>query len=67
MDYDFYTTNEDCEKCDCSRVVDISTEYEDHQWECDKGHNIEGQLSCDKKGCGLPEGNYYMTTYTVNK
>ena len=60
MNFDFYRTNEDCEKCARSRVVDISSDYEEHRWECDLGYIIEGQLDTSNKGCKLSKGKYIM-------
>lgn len=60
MNFDFYRTNEDCEKCARSRVVDISSDYEEHKWECDLGYIIEGQLDTSNKGCKLSKGKYYI-------
>jgi hypothetical protein len=65
MNFDYYRTNEDCKKCARSRVVDISRDYEEHQWECDLGYRIEGQLDTNNKGCKLSKGKYYVATYTV--
>ena len=66
---DWYFTNEDCKRCSYSRVVDISSDYEAHEWQCIKGHIIEGQFDLNKKGCGLLEGIYYVTKVieTTNK
>ena len=56
-------TNTDCEKCILSHLADISTDYEEHQWQCLKKHHIE-YTTKDKKGCGLPPGEYYAHVIT---
>jgi len=65
MNVDWYFTNEDCKKCCFSRVVDNSHEYESHYYSCDLGHNIEGQMDDNKKGCRLIAGEYYQSKTDV--
>ena len=60
MNCDWYFTNKDCKKCCFSRVVDISSDYEAHEYQCDKKHRIEGQMDVNKKGCKLSAGEYYV-------
>ena len=65
MNFDFYFTNDDCKLCARARVVDISGEYVEHQWQCDLGYSIERQGDPNNKGCKLSKGKYYIATYTV--
>jgi hypothetical protein len=68
MNVDIAVTNKDCEKCCCSRIIDISSDYEEHKYSCSLGYSIEGQFDTNKKGCGLEDGHYFLSgKMTVNK
>jgi len=69
MNCDWYFTNKDCESCCHSQVVDVSSDYEAHQWQCNLRHNIDGQMDPAKKQCGLLAGEHYKadTTYSIKK
>mgnify|MGYP001609192543 CR=1 FL=1 len=69
MNWDIYVTNKDCKSCCHSRVVDVSSDYEAHEWQCSLGHYINGQMEPDKKQCGLSAGEHYVadTTYSIKK
>ena len=65
MNVDWYFTNEDCTKCCYSHVIDNSSEYESHYYGCSLGHNIDGQMDVNRKGCDLPSGEYYESSTKV--
>ena len=65
MDFDRGFTNEDCQMCYFSKHVDIGCEYRDFEWQCAKGHRIEGVMANDKKPCGLIADEYYAARVDV--
>lgn len=57
----------DCEKCIFSLYADISSDYEEYQWQCIHG---EGQIKSidyaknESKPCNLPAGIWYSKALT---
>lgn len=60
MNADWCFTNKDCEACCFSRIVDISSDFVQHEFQCDLRHRIEGQMDTTKKQCGLKENQCYQ-------
>lgn len=67
MNCNWYFTNEDCKKCCFCKLVDISSDYKQNEYQCDMGYRIEGQLNVNKKQCNLSAGEYYTATYKITK
>lgn len=60
MNVGFARTNEDCKECCCSHIMNIGSDYEDKQWVCSLGYNVN-YANADDKPCGLPEDEFYTT------
>ena len=65
MNVDWYFTNKDCMRCSKCRVVDISSDYLEHEYQCDEGHRIEGLMDNLNKPCGLPPNHFYEAEYHI--
>ena len=52
----------DCKKCACSRYVDISSDFEEHEWQCDRGFTIH---CAREKPCDLAKGDFWEATYHI--